>query len=100
MTTRFKLVLALRIVLLFTAAIFLSFLPDYLHDFFGDWHCSGRQYVSPEYVGCDYNTGNFNTHPPTLHWGYRHWLWISMGLCLAIIQIVDIVNYITKNQDK
>lgn len=96
---------SLRIILLFSVAIFLSFIPQLLHTFFGDWHCNGsgvarlipetkRMYEHYEYSGCKYDT---MVHEPTWHWGYRHWLWLCMDISLAIVQIVDIIKIIDKD---
>jgi hypothetical protein len=35
---------------------------------------------------------------PEWHWGYRHWLFFTMGFCLAVIQIVDIIVIINKEE--
>ena len=90
----------LRIVALFTIAIFISFIPDYLHDFFGDWLCEGAKHgkLIPEtdanwshyeLIGCYYAGG---IHNPTWHYGYRHWLFLAMGVSIFIIQLIDIIS--------
>jgi hypothetical protein len=100
-------IISFRIIALFVIAILVSFIPDYLHNFFGDWLCEGAKYgkLIPEtdacwshyeLIGCDYGSG---VHNPTLHWGYRHWLFFAMGVILFIIQAIDIIIYINK-QDK
>lgn len=93
---RFYLKLSFQVMMVFLVIIFASFIPDYYHDFFGDWHCVGRQYIKDiGYTGCKY--GNDLMHDPEWHWGYRHWIWSLMGSSLFIIQIVRIVNFINKN---
>ncbi len=83
----------------------MSFLPEVYPDLFGDWKCQGATYgrFVPEtqssyshlaLVGCDYV--GYKNHNPTIHFGYRHWLYIIMGLSLFIIQVVDLVNFINK----
>lgn len=90
-----KIKISIKIILLFVTAIAVSFLTDHLHTFLGDWFCIGK-YWNPnqglygDYVGCQY--GGSGNHTNTWHWGYRHWLVFLMGLCLAIVQIVDIIN--------
>ena len=85
--------LSFNIMIVFLIAILASFIPENMPTFFGDWVCNGGKYVSTgEYTydvqGCDY--GPQNNHLPTLHWGFRHWLWLLMGTTLFIIQIVRI----------
>lgn len=67
-----------------------SFLPDYLHNFLGDWVCegSGVRIDGRMYQYCNY--ADCGLHPSTLHWGYRHWLFLCMSIVLTIIQIIDI----------
>jgi hypothetical protein len=96
-------IISLRVIALFTVAIFVSFIPEYLHDFFGDWICKGRQYVPStkegflgSYIGCDYQSGG-GSHNPQTHWGYRHCLFCMMGIILFSIQSVNIINYIDEN---
>ena len=94
--------ISIRIIALFSIAIVLSFIPEYLHDLFGDWYCSGSgifvkidDYRS-HYTTCDYANNGY--HLPMWHWGYRHWLWLMMGISLAIVQIVGIVNLINSTK--
>lgn len=90
--------LSLQIIALFAVAIIMSFIPDYLHEFFGDWECQGKVFTDKiiggyiVYDGCDY--GSMNSHNPTLHWGWRHWLWFIMGAVLFIIQCFRIESTI------
>lgn len=86
---------SLRIILLFAIAIALSFIPDYNHEFFGDWICEGsKKYGWFHYTGCTYGSGGY--HNPSLHWGYRHWLFSLMGLSLSVMQVVAIILLINK----
>lgn len=93
-------IISLRVILLFTVAMFVSFIPDYLHDFFGDWTCKGCEFVQDKvfgsYIGCHY--GDVHVHDATLHWGYRHWLFFLMGIILFIIQVVDLIMYIDSKE--
>ena len=96
--------LSLKVFLLFTIAILSTFVGEYLSSFLGDWTCQGTKtgrlipetqtaYSHYELIGCDYG-GN---HLPTLHWGYRHWLYLVMCLTLFIIQVIDLIeNYDSK----
>lgn len=86
--------LSLRIILLFTIMMIVSFIPDYLRSFFGDEYCSGyvfnkvsnklEQFIHYGSIHSCYEW----------HWGYRHWLFFLMGFCLFIIQIIDIIHFI------
>lgn len=94
--------LSLRVVALFTAAMFLSFIPEYLHSFFGDWMCEGSHWVAGtanffgSYEGCDYDTSK---HMSQWHWGWRHWLWCVMCMILFAIQAFDIIkNVVSKTK--
>lgn len=78
-------IISLRVIALFVIAMLVSFIPELIPDFFGDWNCNG----------CTYG-GDYRNHMPQTHWGYRHWLFFTMGVSLFIIQIVDIINYIDK----
>ena len=86
-----------RIILLFSAIILLSFIGDYNHAFFGDWLCSGsgaRVEGYYYYKGCNYAGWDF--HGSTWHYGYRHWIFILMGICLSTIQAISIIKLINK----
>lgn len=98
-------IISLRVIALFAIAMLVSFIPELVPDFFGDWMCKGRECIAPvkdgfigSYLGCDYAA--LPEHNPTNHWGYRHWLFFAMGVSLFIIQIVDIINYNFKEDDK
>lgn len=86
-----------RIILLFSAVMAFSLIADSLPDFFGDWKCEGSIEKIPgiyAYKGCNY--GDFGYHDASWHWGYRHWVFFLMGFCLSIVQAVDIINLINK----
>lgn len=76
-----------RIVLLFSIVILMSFIPESNREFFGDWQCNGGNYYKKE--GCLY--GADFVHGPTWHWGFRHWIWMFMGLALFIYNAVLII---------
>lgn len=91
-------VVSVRIVFLFSFAIAFSLLGTYLHEFLGDWSCNGSVSIvvlknGYYYTGCNYLN---NFHNAQIHWGYRHWLLFLMSLSLAIVQLVGIINYISK----
>ncbi len=91
---------SINIIALFAIAILLSFIPEFAHGFFGDWFCKGAIYVPStenmggHLTGCAYNSGLTHDitdqHAPSWHWGYRHWLYLSMGICLAIVHVIRI----------
>jgi hypothetical protein len=93
-TTEIK--IALNIIGLFMTAILVSFIPDYLHEFFGDNFCIGN--VEKEEMSyCEFGWSKYNNpHKNEWHWGYRHWLWLCMGISLAILQIRRIILIIDK----
>lgn len=81
--------LSLKIIAIFSAMFLLSFIADDLHDLFGDWLCEGTRHgrLIPEtgaswshyeLIGCDYG----GRHNPTWHYGYRHWIYITMCVVL------------------
>ncbi len=93
MNMNFYTKLSLQVIVLFLSIIFASFIPDYLHSFFGDWICTGSVWDGNKYSGCDYL--NYS-HNPKMHWGPRHWWWTSMMLILAVIQTIRIIVWIDK----
>jgi hypothetical protein len=100
-------IISLRVIALFLVAIFVSKIPDLYPSFFGDYKCEGAKRVSSnltytkyEIIGCDNHFGERTPHNPKWHWGYAHFLFFLMGLSLTIIQIVDIINYISKPEIK
>lgn len=85
--------ISIRIILLFTIAMLMTFIPENFRDFFGDWKCQGSgKYLKESWVysGCNY--GESGTHEAEFHWGYRHWLFFTMGLTLFVIQVIDIID--------
>lgn len=90
-----------RIILLFTVAIFSTFVGDKCRDFFGDTHCEGARYekkvinkeIVDNLVGCLEGYTRIE-HEPTWHWGYRHWLYMAMCLALFVFQAINLINYI------
>lgn len=81
--------LSLRIIALFVTAIIVSFSPELLRDFFGD-----VQYVPNEW-GHVFSGGIIDEK---WDWGYRHFLYFYMCLCLFIVQAVRLVKWINKNE--
>jgi hypothetical protein len=92
-------VISLKVTMLFTIAIFSTFIGEHLHSFLGDWSCTGTKtgafiaetqssYSHYELTGCDYG----GKHLATLHWGYRHWIYLTMCGTLFVIQVLDILN--------
>lgn len=90
--------ISLRIIGLFALAIFLSFIPDYLHTFFGDFYCNGLA-LDHESGKMEYYWHYGQTHHNwEWHWGYRHWLFLCMGVSLAIVQVVNIINAVDQDE--
>ena len=80
--------LSIRIIAIFIILMLVSFIPDYLHGFFGDEYCKVPNHW---YAGGLHNT-------PTWHWGYRHWLFIIMGVVLFIVQVVHTIHIFDKKK--
>jgi hypothetical protein len=78
MTLKGKLKLALVFIIIIEA----SFITEKFPVFFGDWVCKGYGLCNKE--GC------FRDTPPTLHYGFRHWIFILMGLVFTIVSIFEI----------
>lgn len=74
--------LSLRIVLLFTMAIFINMCMDQLHTFFGDTY-----YKAYTHKSCNQN---FEEH---YHWGFRHILAFICSVLLFLIQGASIIHY-------
>lgn len=83
--------IAIHIISIFSISIAASFIPDSFPEFFGDWLCEGN-YNWKETTECNYM--GTSIHDPKWHWGVRHWLWMSMGVCLFILQFFKILNVI------
>lgn len=84
---QFSTVISLRIMFIFGVGILMSFLPEAYPNFFGDEHC--------DFINLTHNGGYWKV--PHTHWGYRHWMYFAMGLCLFIAQAVFLIKYIDKN---
>ena len=79
-------ILSARVVALFMGAILITFIPENYPEFFGDYICKASANIA-----C--GTADPVGHTiPRLHWGYRHYLFFTMGLVLFIIQIFSIAN--------
>lgn len=89
--------ISIRVIILFSTAIILSFVPDYLHEFFGDTWCTGSGEWLSYGVHANCNYGDLGYHDAMWHWGYRHWLYCVMTVILFIIQAVRIIIYIDKD---
>lgn len=84
--------ISIQIIFMFVSAMLISIIPENL-ELFGDWTCSGSgtfvaptyHYVDGHFQRCNY--AQFGYHDAIRHWGYRHWLFCIMGLCLFVVQI-------------
>ena len=91
-----KVILYFKILCLFGFAMFFSIAGEYLTIFFGDWTCIGSGDLikglnyNYHFENCNYN----GYHKPTLHWGYRHYLFTLMGITFFIMQITNIISHI------
>lgn len=83
----------LILVGLFLLMIGMSFVSEWFPTFFGDFTCQGNKpYMLGHYFmlnGCQH-TGQ--EHGPSTHWGFRHWVFVVMGLSLSVWGVVDLVN--------
>ena len=94
--------LQIRIAILFAILIFGSFIPDYLHGFFGDWYCAtgsgpwihDTEKVAGHYEFCSY-TGE---HSPCWHWGLRHLYFFFAVIVLFIVNCVQLLLWIQKKR--
>ena len=87
----------LRLLLMFAIIMAASFIPEYNHELFGDWKCEGSGKVIKEisYGGVIYekcNYAEFTYHNSMWHWGFRHYIWVIMGLTFTIINVHSIFN--------
>ena len=92
-----------RIVLLFGIVMLMSFIPENFRDLFGDWQCEGLHYDKElmQDVGCLYEgQGTYHHHNSTWHWGFRHYIWMLMGLALFIYNAVIIIIEINKHNNE
>ena len=85
-----------RIIAIFGIAFIMSFIPDLTPNTFGDWLCEGYGSYNDNVKHCMVR----GYHDAQYHWGYRHWVWFAMGLSLFIVQVVDIINLIDKDNEK
>lgn len=80
--------IAIRLILLFSVAIFMSFIPEHLRDFFGDTLVPVN-----EQFGLD----------PEYNWGARHYWYFWLMVLLFVLPIVNlglsIKNILEKHYD-
>ena len=74
-----------------------SFIPDNYHSLFGDWLCQGSGIpIKTDYFYGNYfercNYSNCGIHAPTWHWGFRHYVWMALGLTFLMINIVELTK--------
>lgn len=98
MKTKMFFTIAIRLILLFTSAMILTFLTDSIRDFLGDkLHvCSAD--CATAYSKCENSSDMFDK---TYDWGIRHYWYFWMLVCLFVLSAIDlglhINNLITKN---
>jgi len=84
MKTNVFLGIGLRIVILFTVGMFMTYLPEHLTEFFGD------KMVTKSYGD-------------VLEWGARHYWYNTMIILLFLLALVNvifsIINLVNKNYD-
>lgn len=94
--------LSLRVITLFVVAMISSFIPEKFPEFF-DVKCSGTVSTRPTiYSAMEHQCSEMSydspvPHKPKYHWGYRHTLFLVMGIVLFIIQVIDIIIYVNKS---
>lgn len=79
-----------HVIVVFAIIILGSFIPDQCHKFFGDTYCEIRH--------CQWINDLTDHVLPNWHWGFRHIIWLVMGLVLFVIQIFRIV-FIFKDKE-
>jgi hypothetical protein len=83
-----------KIVALFAFIFIASYVPESYPTAFGDWKCkgSGKELETNgsiiHYKNCDY----LAYHNAKWHWGFRHYLWLTLGLTLTGLSIYQIVE--------
>ena len=82
----------LKFISIFAIAMLVSFIPENFPSFFGDWVCQGGSYVVKEgryhLEGCKYAADY--QHGPSIHWGFRHWMWTLCGVSLFIWNVIEL----------
>jgi len=95
--------LYIQLFIMMSAIMLFSFIPEYLHDFFGDWQCGGYEgnYVHKDGESNYIVTNNKclykqQDHNPTWHWGFRHWVFTLFGTVLTILNIIRVIDLFDK----
>jgi hypothetical protein len=84
--------ISVRIITIFMLAISSTFITELLPGFFGDYPC--------DIINLRHPAGFYPTeYAIHTHWGYRHWLYFMMCFCLFIVQAVDLIKYINKEEE-
>lgn len=98
-SSKFNILISLQVVAIFAVAIFASLIPEFYPDFFGDYICEGKLFNKDldVWLGCTAPPVGVS-HGPTNHWGYRHWLFFTMGLILFVLQAIRLVIFYNKNK--
>ena len=88
MKTNVFLHIAIRIIILFTIGMFMTFVPELLRDFFGDTpHVCTRKFCNEQF-DIDWN------------WGKRHYWYNTMMMLLFMLGLVNVVVSIIKILNK
>lgn len=82
--------LMFHVIIVFMIIMICSLVPDKLHELFGDHYCSIRN--------CKWINDMDDHVLPDWHWGFRHFIWVFMGIVLFIIQIFRII-FIFKDKE-
>jgi hypothetical protein len=89
-TTSFWTKLSAKIIALFVTAMVISFIPDHIHSFLGDiWHMN-KDSSCTELLSL-YSPGEYHWD-----WGWRHYLWTTMCICLFAVQAMNIITWTDK----
>ena len=78
--------LSLQIILVFVVMMFSSYIPDLFPKFFGDYQCIAKHYTE---MGICYGDH--------YHWGWRHILFLCMGIALFFVQVIRIISFCDKH---
>jgi hypothetical protein len=73
--------IAIRIIILFTTAMLLTFIPNHLQEFFGD-------------VYNENSKGNLFSFSKNWDWGIRHYWYFWMMVSLFLLSLLNMIMYI------
>lgn len=95
MKTKLFIKIILRVVILFTVAMFATFIPENLRNFFGDK-------LHHHTKDCEkyYCTNENDMFDKAYDWGIRHYWYHNLALVLFLISVISLILYIIKEVEK